>query len=185
MPRSAPPWHHVRVAELLTMRARDERLAALSVVQSVWHALACAARLIATEEPARRAELRVALDTAWVLAESGARSLAEAAEKELLARPDVDDDPVAAVVYAIGAALGSSEAAAWAASRSLDAAFARVPYPPHAQLLRALEDDMASDVVQHELRWQLRVAEFVAYASTVREAKDWVEALPANDQSDE
>lgn len=183
MPRSAPPWHDVGVAELLTMRGRDERLAALSEVESVWHALACADRLIATDDPARRAELRVALDTAWRLSESGARSLAEATAAELLARPDVDDDPVAAVVYAIGAALGSSEAATWAASRSLDAAFARVPYPPHAQVLRPLEEDMASDVVQHELRWQLRVAEFVTTASTIREVKDWVEALPANDQS--
>ena len=157
-------------------------MAALSEVESLWHALACADRLIATDDPARRAELRGALDTAWGLSESGARSLAEAAAADLLARPDVDDDPVAAVVYAIRAALGSSEAATWVASRSLDAAFARVPYPPHAEFFRPLEEDMASDVVQHELRWQLRVADLVSTASTVREVKDWVEALPANDQ---
>lgn len=170
------------MAELLTMKGRDERLAALSSVESLWHALACADRLIATDDPGRRGELRAALDTAWGLSESGTRTLAEAAAAELLARSDVDDDPVAAVVYAIQAALGSSEGATWAASRSLDAAFAKVPYPPDAQFLRPLEQDVASDLVQHELRWQLKVADFVATASTVREVKDWVEALPTNDQ---
>lgn len=158
------------------MQGRDEQLAALSDVESVWHALGCADRLIATDGPRRRADLRRALETAWRLAASGDRHPAELAAADLLARPDVDDDPVAAVVYAIQAALGSSQAAAWAASRSLDAAFERVPYPPDTHSFRLLEEDMASDVVQLELRWQFRLADVVATASTVHEVRDWVEA---------
>jgi hypothetical protein len=162
-----PSWHDAGMAELPTMKGRDARSAALSEVESLWHALACTDRLIATDDPARRAELRGAFDTAQGLSESGARTVAGAAAAGLLARPDVDDGPVAAVVYAIRAVLGSSDAARRAAPRSLDAAFAPVPYPPHAESFRPLEEDMASAVAQHEPRWQLGVADVASTASSV------------------
>ena len=62
---------------------------------------------------------------------------------ELEARDDVDEDDVAGVYYALKAISDPSHAP-YAASRAMDAAIARVPYPDGASAFRPLAEDAGS-----------------------------------------
>lgn len=73
--------------------------------------------------------------------------------RDLESRDDLDDDPVAAVTYAMGAVDGDADTAWWTTSRLLDAAFERVPYPAEATAFRPVIEDAQHETVRQELRW--------------------------------
>ena len=93
----------------------------------------------------------------------------EPVREELARRPDVDDDDVAAVYYALGAAAGSAADAEWAAQRCLDAAFDRVAYPASAGTFRPVEVDAAEPVVREELSWQETVLDLLEKSGATAE----------------
>jgi hypothetical protein len=162
------------MADLVTLAERDARLAALTDAQTVWMALACAERLAAADTAARGHVQREALDTAWNELTATHTELLGVLVESLEARDDVDDDPVATVVYALQAVAGVPGAARWAAQRCIDAAFERVSYPPGVTTFRSLHEDAAADVVKEELQWQIAIAEYLTRATTVEEVREWV-----------
>ena len=66
---------------------------------------------------------------------------------------DVDEDEVAGVYYALKA-ISDPSLAPYAASRAMDAAFARVPYADGASGFRPVAEDADSPEVRRELAWQ-------------------------------
>lgn len=137
------PWEEVRA-----------RVRALPGDARAVFALAAAERLVAHSRPERDA-LRSALAVGWHVALNGdGQGQGQAVREELERRSDLDEDDVAAVYSALGAAAGSAEDAEWAAQRCIDAAFDRVPYPEGRTVFRPLEVDTAHAVVQEELHWQ-------------------------------
>jgi hypothetical protein len=69
-------------------------------------------------------------------------------------RPDIDDDPVAAVFYALESVDGQFENTWWVANRAIDASFEHVLYPENAAHFRTLSEDLGAESVQRELTWQ-------------------------------
>jgi hypothetical protein len=142
------------VAEPLAYRdSLRRRIVALPPLLQAVFALACAEHLVSLEASPRQATLRAAIDRGFeqLAGESGDLAALHAA---LSGREDVDDDEVAAVVFALGAVLGRPNSAWWTADRSLDAAYDRAPHPVKAAMFRPLEDDTADPSVQQEISWQ-------------------------------
>ena len=135
------PWEEVR-----------DRVRALPSVAQAVFALAVTERLVARSRSENDA-LRSALSVGWHVALGGDGPW-QTVREELERRSDLDEDDVAAVYFALGAAAGSAEDVGYAARRCADAAFARVPYPDGAAVFRPLEVDAAHAVVQEELHWQ-------------------------------
>lgn len=162
------------MGDLLTLDEHKTRLAALTDVQAVWLALACAERLLPRASDEQQGVLREALDMAWDALTSHHPHRAASMAAALGARDDLDDDPVASAFYALEAVAGVSGAAAWGAARGIDDAFERVPYPDGATEFRPLEEDTASEPVQRELRWQLLAADVVSQAAAAADVRAWV-----------
>ena len=91
-------------------------------------ALACAERLVTARRPSED-PLHEVLAMGWSVALGGSGDCA-AVRSEVENREDLDDDDVAAVAFALGAVIGNPGDAWSAASRAIDAAFERIPYPP-------------------------------------------------------
>jgi hypothetical protein len=115
-------------------------------------ALAAVERLVTRSAPEQEA-LCAALEVGWQLVEHGDLPW-QTVREELEQRPDVDDDEVAAVCFALGAAGGSAEDAEWAAQRCMDAALERVSHLDDTGAFRPLLADTSSLVVREELHWQ-------------------------------
>jgi hypothetical protein len=141
MTSTPDPWRelHARAAGLVSTRG------------SVF-ALACAEHLVAGTGSSREDVLRNALDAGWSALLLGPTHLSEIVT-ELEARDDLDEDEVAGVYYALKAISDPSHAP-YAASRAMDAAFARVPYPDGSPAFRRLAEDADSPEVERELAWQ-------------------------------
>jgi hypothetical protein len=116
-------------------------------------ALVCAERLVRRAPANIVGQLSEALAVGWSVAQGQEGDLAST-RAHLEQRADFDSDPVAAAAYALGAVGGSADDAWQTASRSLDSAFDRIEYPVDASTFRPLAIDMATPVVQAELRWQ-------------------------------
>jgi hypothetical protein len=117
-------------------------------------ALVCAERLLRYAPANVVEQLSEALAVGWsvVLGQEGDLTSTSA---HLEQREDIDSDPVAAAAFALRAVGSGSADDAWqTANRSLDAAFDRIEYPVDASSFRPLAIDMATPVVQAELRWQ-------------------------------
>ena len=115
------------------------------------HALACAQRVVRARGEAS-ADLESALNTGWSVVKSGQGDCAEI-RRELESRDDLDDNPIAAVTYALAAVDRVADSAWWATSRLLDAAFERVPYPIEATVFRPVAEDAQHETVRQELQW--------------------------------
>ena len=115
------------------------------------HALACAQRVVRASDDGS-ADLESALHAGWSVVKSGHGDCAEI-RRDLELRDDLDDDPIAAVTYAIGAVDRVAESAWWATSRLLDAAFEHVPYPVEATVFRPVAEDAQHETVRQELLW--------------------------------
>lgn len=157
------PWEEVQA------RVRALPSDALAVF-----ALAVAERLVAHSRP-EHDELRSALAVGWGLALNGDGPW-QAVREELEQRSDLDEDDVAAVYLALGAAAGSAEDAEWAAQRGIDAAFDRVPYPEGLTVFRPLEVDTAHAVVQEELHWQMTALDLLESAGATPDIVDRLRA---------
>jgi len=151
------PWQRIR-----------DRLSALPVPGRAVFALACAERLVACRTSERAPGLRAALTQGWSAVLVGQGNLAHL-RREFGTRPDLDDDEVAAVAYALQAVDGSPDAAWWAASRGMDAAFENVAGSEVVSEYRALEIDAAEPVVQAELEWQRAVLDQLELAGPTEE----------------
>lgn len=167
------------VGELLTLDEHKARLAALTDVQAVWMALACAERLLGRASPDQQSVLRDALTSAWESLATADSERAATLAAVLEERDDLDDDPVAAVFYALEAVAGVPDAAGWGAARGIDDAFERVPYPDGATGFRPLEEDTATETVQQELRWQMLAADVVSGSATADDVMAWVQQQPS------
>ncbi|GAB3080104.1 hypothetical protein [Pedococcus soli] len=128
------------------------RIGALAPQRRAAFALACAEHLVAMEATPREAELRAALVHGWE-ALLGAQDDLGPLRARLEIRADLDDDEVAGVALALGAVMGGSEDAWWAANRARDAADARVSYREPS--FRPTDADAAERIMQNELNWQL------------------------------
>lgn len=137
----------------LDMSSVRQRLAALTSEKRACFALACAERLVARSPHDRQQELRTALEQGWSVLKGHEGDVA-VVRTSFDSRSDLDDDEVAAVAYALEAVRGDADAAYWAASRSLDAAFELVDYPASATEFRQLAVDAADPVVKEEVAWQ-------------------------------
>lgn len=84
-------------------------------------------------------------------------------------RPDVDDDVVAATIYALRASLGSLDEAWWAVSRFIDAAFDRAQYDQHETTVRSLDEDAGQPGVCSELAWLDRALTIAEASAEPRE----------------
>ena len=133
-------------------RELHARVAGLDSTRGSVFALSCAEHLVAGTGSSREDVLKNALDAGWSALLMGPTHLSEIVT-ELEARDDLDEDEVAGVYYAIKAISDPSHAP-YAASRAMDAAFARVPYPDGAPAFRPLAEDADSPEVQRELAWQ-------------------------------
>jgi len=141
---------------LTPWKAIRDRLLALPEASRAVFALACAERLVAHTTSERTPGLRAALTLGWSAVLAGQGDLAELC-REFDTRPDLNDDEVAAVAYALRAAGGSPDDAWWAASREMDAAFERIAHSEVVNGFRALDVDAAEPVVQAEMQWQQAV----------------------------
>lgn len=141
MSHGLTPWEEVRA-----------RVRALPSDARAVFAIAVTEHLVARFRPENDV-LRSALSIGWQVALGGGGPL-QTVREELERRSDLDEDEVAAVYFALGAAAGSVEDAEYAARRCTDAAFDRVLYPDGAAAFRPLEVDAAHDVVQEELHWE-------------------------------
>jgi hypothetical protein len=139
----------------MDMSGIPQRLAALSPEKRACFALACAERLVVRTSSTRQKELRTALDQGWSVLNGHGGDVA-ALRSSFDSRSDLDDDEVAAVAYALEAVRGDADAAYWAASRSLDAAFELVRHAGSATEFRPLGVDAADPVVKEEVAWQER-----------------------------
>lgn len=138
------------------------RVTALPTERRACFALGCAERLVRTEASARQTELLNDLSEGWSALLGRGRDLDER-RRTLAARADLDQDEVASVAFALDAVVdGTVESALWASGRALDAAYARIPYPPGATRARPFAVDTASPVVQAELAWQADAADVMA-----------------------
>jgi hypothetical protein len=153
------PWEEVRA-----------RVRALPARARAVFALAAAERLLSCCRPGDDA-LGSALAVGWRVALSGGGPW-QAVRDELEQRPDLDDDEVAAVFFALGAAAGSAEDAEWTARRCADAAYGRVPYPEGATEFRPLGVDTSDAVVQEELLWQETALDLIEESGAAPEVID-------------
>jgi hypothetical protein len=138
-------------------------------------ALACAERLVRTSGAPSDSDLREALRVGWSAAMDGSGDC-QLARLAVEMRDDLDGDEVAAVAYALGAVCGDDKAAWGAVSRALDAAFERVEYPEDARSFRPLDEDLATEPVQTELRWQEEALSRLAANGATAEVIDWLGA---------
>lgn len=128
------------------------RVRSLPPVAQAVHALACAQRVVRASLEGS-ADLEIALNAGWSVVKSGQGDCADI-RRDLESRDDVDDDdPVAAVLYAMGAVDRVEQSAWWAASRLLDAAFESVPFPAKATAFRPVAEDAQHEKVRQELQW--------------------------------
>jgi hypothetical protein len=97
--------------------------------------------------------LDAALETGWSVLVREADNCCDALTT-LSAYDDRDDDAIAAVTFALGAVEGRAGDAWHAVARCIDTAFERVDYPADAREFRPLTQDIVSQPVQDELRWQ-------------------------------
>lgn len=114
-------------------------------------ALACAQRVVRANGK-EFADIEDVLNSGWSVVQFGQGDCASL-RRALESREDLDDDPIAAAAYAMGAVDGDAEAAWWATSRLLDSAFERVPYPAEATSFRPVAEDAQHETVRQELRW--------------------------------
>jgi hypothetical protein len=158
MPDTPDPWQQIR-----------RRLAQLPPERQAVVALASAEHLVALSAPPDQEELRRFLALGWAALKTGHPDLSGSRD-ELLNRDDVDDDEVAAVAFALGAAMGSVNDAWWAVNRCGDAAFDRVPYLDDSTSFRPLSDDAASPQVQREVAWQQATLSLVEESASLATA---------------
>jgi hypothetical protein len=132
------------------LNSAHDRVLRLGLERSLIVALASAQRLSAAAgntDP----EILAALAMGWDReVEASARV---SAASELERRPDVDDDVVAATIYALRASLGSLDEAWWAVARFIDAAFDRVQNDQRETTFRSLDEDASQPDVRRELDW--------------------------------
>jgi hypothetical protein len=128
-------------------------LESLPANEQIAFALACAERLVNVDADERQRELSDALTEAWNVFESGAGDCVSR-RALLMSRPDIDDDPVAAVYYALESVDGHFESVWRVANRSIDASFDLVPHREDATRFRALAEDIEAESLKQELTWQ-------------------------------
>ncbi|MFP3465586.1 hypothetical protein [Leifsonia sp. SIMBA_070] len=132
------------------LNSAHDRVLRLGLERSVIVALASAQQLSLAAGNADP-EISAALAMGWDRdVEASARA---SVASDLGRRPDVDDDVVAATIYALGASLGSLDDAWWAVARFIDAAFDRVQYDQHETTFRSLDEDASQPEVRRELDW--------------------------------
>ena len=148
-------------------RELHTRVAGLDSTRGSAFALSCAEHLVAGTGSSREDVLRNALDAGWSALLLAPTDLSDIVTK-LEARDDLDEDEVAAVYYALKAISDPSHAL-YAASRAMDAAFARVPYPDGAPALRPLAEDADSPEVQRELAWQQAALVLIEELSSLKD----------------
>lgn len=132
------------------LNSAHDRVLRLGLERSVIVALASAQQLASAADntdPEISAALAIGWDRDVKASERG--SVASALER----RPDVDDDVVAATIYALRASLGSLDEAWWAVSRFIDAAFDGAQYDQRETTFRSLDEDAAQPGVRRELDW--------------------------------
>ncbi|KQR08615.1 hypothetical protein [Cellulomonas sp. Leaf334] len=134
-------------------------------------ALGCAERQVRAAD--RHAELLSALEAGWTVARGGSVDLA-AVRAELDARDDLDDDDVAATYFALGSAVGDPQDCRAAASRAMDAAFARAEDDEDATGFRPLADDATGAPVTAELAWQQAAAARLATDGPTEAVMAWL-----------
>ena len=135
----------------LDLELLRSRVLSLPPVAQAVHALACAQRVVRASGEGS-ADLGSALNAGWSVVKSGQGDCAEI-RRELESRDDLDDDPTAAVLYAMRAVDHVAESAWRATSRLLDAAFERVPYPVDATVFRPVAEDAQHETVRQDLLW--------------------------------
>jgi hypothetical protein len=116
-------------------------------------ALACAERLVNAGSADRQRELSEILSEGWAVFESG-RGDCSSLRTAMISRADIDDDPVAAVYYALELVDGQAQRAWSVANRAIDAAFELISYPHGVGQFHSLSEDVQRESVQRELTWQ-------------------------------
>ena len=143
-------WHDRSVDTSYFLNSAHDRVLRLGLERSVIVALASAQQLSSAAgntDP----EISAALAMGWDRDVEG--SVRASVASELERRPDVDDDVVAATIYALRASLGSLDDAWWAVARFIDSAFDRVQNDQQETTFRSLDEDAAQPEVRRELDW--------------------------------